>query len=118
MHIYVNPGSGPVLDSTEAEATRNMKQFVLDLAESGVTSGEPARCPKADEDGRFGFELYVENAEGRRRVEILMPGIQLERVRYLGLHQNMLDFPRLYVNGASWFWMFAVDAAIPRKKGS
>ena len=39
-----------------------------------------------------------------------MPGLPLEQVRYMGHEgQNARDYPRLYVDGASWLWEFAVN---------
>lgn len=98
--IVINPGSGPVANAEEYHAVENMKQFIVDaeLPEACIR-----RKPAADCDGRFAFEVSLEHGN----VEVLMPGIPLDEVRYMGRHQNIWDFPRLYVDGSSWVWLFA-----------
>lgn len=112
MEIVINPGSGPVSDATESAARAAVDHFVEDLRElHGIaTAGvEPVR----DEgDGRWSFNLTF--ADGRR-VEVEMPGLPVERVRWMGgPDQNIWDFPRLYVDGSSWVWLFALRACSRR----
>lgn len=38
-----------------------------------------------------------------------MPGRELARVRVTADAEDLLDCPRLYVDGNSWFWCYAVD---------
>jgi len=41
-----------------------------------------------------------------------MPGLPLDRVRYIGApEQNAWRFPRLFVDGNSWLWEFALEIA-------
>lgn len=103
MSIIVNPGTGPVTRATEQHANKNMRQLVKD---SGADSFE--RTPKVDYgEGRYAFNLK----RGSRTHEIQMPGLALKRVRYLDHpDQNIWDFPRLYVDGSSWVWKYAVSA--------
>jgi hypothetical protein len=36
-------------------------------------------------------------------------------VRYLGIPgQNIWDFPRLFVDGSSWVWKFAIAVTVER----
>jgi len=107
MAVIINPGTGPVANATEENAIENIKQFVKDCEEqSGMTGIQWDRLPVADEDGRFGFTLFL----GKASHNIEMPGLPIEKVRYLGSEhgQNIWHFPRLYVDGSSWVWCFAV----------
>jgi hypothetical protein len=111
MTISINPGSGPVHGATEENATANIEAFAADLraAELNVTSC--TRNPSDDDgEGRFGYLLTI----GQRPVEVQMPGLPLDQVRYVDSEgQDIWDFPRMYVDGSSWVWMFAVRACAP-----
>lgn len=108
--VIVNPGTGPVADATAEQAVENIRVFVIDVA-AGIG------CPSADiipspvstipKGGRFTFRLR----RGEWRCEVDMPGIPTERVRYMGPPQNIWNFPRLYVDGSSWVWCFALGCA-------
>ena len=114
--VIINPGSGPVDGALCRDAWKNVRQLRRDLAgvaaryedEQPIASGVTiVRKPQIDERGRYGFTLIL----GKRRCEVEMPGIPIERVRYLGTpDQNAWHFPRLYVDGSSWLWMFAVTS--------
>lgn len=111
--IVINPGTGPVAEANVEQATKNMATFVADVKEKyGITYVfEKMQVDSEDEsDGRFGFTLRAPQA---REHEVWMPGIELERVRYLGEPQNPWEFPRLYVDGSSWLWKFAVSMFEP-----
>ena len=44
--------------------------------------------------------------------KIVMPGKPLDKVRYVGSpDQNIWDYLRLFVDGKSWVWEFAVGKA-------
>jgi len=103
--IFINPGTGNVDGASEANARTNMKQFVKDC-DSSLT-WHTRRNKNADYgDGRYCFMLSCDEFP-KKKVEIQMPGWELERVRYMGLDQNPWHFPRLYVDGSSWLWEFA-----------
>lgn len=108
----INPGSGPVQGGDLAQARANMEVFIHDaLGEADdvarIVGGEP------EEDGRFLF--YVESAS--RRVPVSMPGLPLKQVRYMHpAGRSMRDFPRLFVDGASWVWLYGCRA-LCRKLG-
>jgi hypothetical protein len=112
MTVFINPGSGPVHEATEANAATNITVFADDLRVAGLGVNECRRIPDADYgEGRFAFELAM--ADGRT-IEIQMPGLPVERVRYLDAEgQNIWDFPRLYVDGSSWVWKYALGACDP-----
>jgi hypothetical protein len=101
--VVINPGSGPVADATEEHAAENMRHFVTDCKVDGLRF---VRVPDVDYgDGRFAFLLWKQE----RCHEIQMPGLPLDQVRFTGAgHQSIWDFPRLYVDGSSWVWKFAV----------
>jgi len=103
MKIIINPGAGPVQQATEENAIINMEHFKTDCGGGDINF---IRTPKADYgDGRFAFLLW----KGTRCHTIQMPGLELSKVRYTDEeNQNIWDYPRLYVDGSSWVWKFAV----------
>lgn len=106
MTIFINPGSGPVADADEAAAWISIGTFAADLMARDLHVTEVAR-QGAPDDGRYGFMLTFGDG---RRVEVEMPGLLPEKVRYLdGDTQNIWDFPRLYIDGSSWVWRFAPE---------
>jgi hypothetical protein len=111
--LYINPGTGPVEGATEEHAVANIEQLLRD---AGFEPSEVkmARCPEDDEDGRFTFLLYWKCA---RFCTVDMPGLPLERVRYLGKPQDPWQFPRLYVDGGSWLWCFALSCVSDHLRG-
>lgn len=106
----INPGSGPVNYHTADHARANMLAFV-----EALYTGKPAvngdarlkfrRAVKRDYgQGRYCFILTGCNAQGLPvRLEIQMPGAPLKVVT-----GSVLQAPRLYVDGESWFWEFAL----------
>lgn len=111
MTIMINPGSGPVEGATVEHAKANMDAFAADLRERGLLATGLTRREDADDDGRFGYLLTMGDA---RQLEIDMPGLPLDRVRYMDTEgQDIWDFPRLYVDGSSWIWMFALGQCDP-----
>ena len=104
--LVINPGSGPVAGSSRSAAIVAIETFVKDLGLPEVRVGDPPDA--ADNGGRFAFTLSL----GGRKVEVDMPGLPIERVRYMGeAGQNIWDFPRLYVDGSSWIWTFGLGVA-------
>lgn len=113
--ISINPGSGPVQGATQEQAEANMRQFAADLHERGHARVTYDRKPEADydlgfNDGRF---CWIVAADGGELVEVQMPGLPLDRVRWLGSEQDIWQFPRLYVDDGSWIWFFALDQFDP-----
>jgi len=103
MDIVINPGSGPVDGATAEQAAAAMEQFVRDLAERDITVDSCIRNSGADYDaedhgGRFAFDLAFGDG---RTAQIQMPGLPVERVRWLGQDQDIWQFPRLYVDDSS-----------------
>lgn len=111
--VIINPGSGPVAGATVDHAYTNMAKLLEDSGCGPEFHRDPD--PKSEDgDGRFAFLVPCAPSKRHPRgrdVSVLMPGIPLERVRYMGEpRQRILDFPRLYVDGNSWVWEFAIDA--------
>lgn len=103
--LIINPGSGPVPEATEGEALAAMRQFVNDLFAMNIKAID-LRQPGLDGNGRYGFALHL---PGGRVVEIEMPGLPIDQVRWMDEPgQNIWDFPRLYVDGDSWVWKYAL----------
>lgn len=101
--IIINPGSGPVAGATAEQAARTMQQFVHDLGERGLTVASYMRNAAADydaddHDGRFAFDLTFTDG---RTAQIQMPGLPVDKVRWLGPDQDIWQFPRLYVDDSS-----------------
>ncbi len=102
MKIVVNPGSGPVEGATEEYAQANIQHFIADCGDGWRAT----RCVQDDCNGRYSFVLW----RGNRCHQVDMPGLPLDRVRYMsGPFQRIGDFPRLYVDGGSWIWKFALS---------
>ena len=109
--IIVNPGTEPLGTSSLKAAKQSMETFVADLPESASF----VRAPKLDynkeyKDDRYAFILTYKGIER----EIQMPGWPPERVRFRGEDgQNIWDYPRLYVDGSSWVWKYALNMVEP-----
>lgn len=109
MTIFINPGSGPVEDATYENAVTAIEQFCIDLAAAHGTPGEDvewvALDRQGDGDGRFPFSVSVPWRSAALLVD--MPGCDPE----LTQRGEPWVSPRLYVNGSSWLWGFAVDVS-------
>lgn len=95
--VLINPGSGPVQARvTKRDAVANIKAFLHELQ---LSQPSPTYGPgKPGNDGRWSFVLR----RGVCRVTVDMPGIPLGDLR--GTFGT-----RLYVNGSSFFWKYAID---------
>lgn len=108
--VFVNPGAGRITGSLLHEARKNMRAFVVD---AGYPDATIIRKSRLDEDGRFGF---VVTDRGGVCAEVLMPGWPLAEVRFMGEPgQNIWNFPRLYVDGSSWVWKYAIGQMGPEE---
>lgn len=107
--VFINPGTGPVEGATLDNAYENMAALLKDAKLDGATFNRD--CDAEEEGGRFSFLVTIPGySEKHGDVPVDMPGIPLKRVRYTGAaSQNICDFPRLYVDGSSWVWKFAVS---------
>lgn len=102
--VIINPGTGSVADATLEEAQKNIIQLIKD-ADLNPDEVTIKHNPKWDSDGRFGFLLKM----GDHQCDVDMPGLPLKQVRFMDKpDQNIWHFPRLYVDGGSWVWSFAI----------
>jgi hypothetical protein len=111
-HVIINPGTGPVDGATVDNAYDNMRAL---LADAGHPEVKWCRDVDADEEGgRFAFSVTVQDPETGRdaAVTVDMPGCRLSL-----LTGSLLTAPRIYVDGSSWWWEFAVDRIRERVEG-
>lgn len=100
MNVLINPGSGPV--GGEISWDNAYENIVAYIADCEIPM-RIVRSEHEDDDGRYLFVLR--NDEYDYQIEVEMPGLPLDRVRYVeGDKRNIFDFPRLYVEGSSWIW--------------
>ncbi|WP_249999286.1 hypothetical protein [Actinoplanes sp. M2I2] len=112
----INPGTAPIEDARPDLAEANLDAFLTavrrraaELDETPIRhrvahlAGDPVRDPRADRDGRFGWDLPMSDG---RAVRLLLPGAELTRLR----DDITAESPCLYVNGTAWWWSGAVDA--------
>ncbi len=105
MQVIINPGTGTVANANLIEATKNVDVLLKDADLDGWSIKHDADM---DEKGRFAFN--VQSPDGSKEIEIDMPGVPLDEVRFTGaVNQNIWNFPRLYVGGSSWVWKYAVN---------
>ena len=113
-HAVGNAGAGPITKSATnpRDAMRCVKVFAQDVSHHlGGGRVWVLRGPETDKDGRYGFLL--DSGLSTLPLEVEMPGLPLADVRYMpdepgNGDQNPWDFPRLYVDGSSWLWKYAV----------
>ena len=103
--VISNPGAGPVDGSSARNAKSNIGAFCRELGlEAPYIRIE--RHESGDHGGRYDFVLH----RGLRSTEVSMPGLPLDRVA-LRPGDNAWHFPRLYVDGSSWLWPYALNMA-------
>jgi hypothetical protein len=111
MQVHINPGTGPVAGANVEQAEVNINAFLADLTARGHQNPQAERRAgqdynSADGDGRFCWAISVNDEPS---IEVQMPGIPLDQVRWLGPAQDIWQFPRLYVDDSSWIWFFALN---------
>jgi hypothetical protein len=101
--LILNPGTEPIRGPRRL-ARVALLRFVRDLGLDGVTSVE---TPEHDSGGYYASVL----SRGKREVCVAVPGLPQRLLRYRGRSRHdPWDFQRLYVDGDSWLWFFAVPA--------
>ena len=110
VRVIVNPGTGPVPDATLAHAQAAAEQLCVEAGlqryciERHAAGDAGYRGP----DGRFGFRVHVPGCN--QPCPLRIPGVPLPLLAYRGEPgQKIFNFPRLYLDGGSWVWLFAVD---------
>ncbi len=114
--FIINPGTESVPDPSEKLALAHAKKFLADLKLKNVTYRRAKELDSVGVEsvggeiggGRFAFEFK----KGQKKTVIEIPGAPEENVRYLlPKEQNIWSFYRLYVDGDSWVWLYALDQA-------
>lgn len=116
MSLILNPGAGDVPGATYHNAARNINAFMDDLRKAHGYVGMAVVPRDVHVRGRWLFVVTCTVPLAKAPLEqwsIDMPGLPLEQVRYTGPPMNPFEFPRLYVDGSSWLWKFAVDICAP-----
>jgi len=104
--IIINPGSGPVENATYENALTNIEHYITDC---GLKHIRFVHLEDRDEEGRYCFMLFKDFWDRGIHHFVEMPGLPLEQVRYMKNEgQNIWDFRRLYIDGSSWIWCFAM----------
>lgn len=99
MPVFRPHQGNEYVPSTMEHAYCNMEAL---LAEAGLPILYSRDMTTNEDDGRFAFAVPM----GRHREDatVCMPGIPLATLK----SRSALP-PRLYVNGSSWMWEFAVS---------
>lgn len=102
--MIVNPGTEPVENTSEEQAEANIQQFIkdCDIGDDDRWRIHYLRTKAPEEGGRYGFIIY--NHCNVRAHLVDMPGCDLDLVR----QAKPWVSPRLYVDGSSWLWNFAL----------
>lgn len=112
--LVINPGSGPVDGASMTNAVLNMYFFREDLKKLNpvqVDGDYIITNENEEDDGRYLFNLLYASDTQTITFKVEMPGLPLDEVRYMKTEgQNIWDFPRLYIDGSSWVWTYALDA--------
>lgn len=112
MIALVNPGSEPVRRPELGLAEAAVDRFVQQATQvHGLQFRGRRRLHSADRNGRFGFVIAFADASGLgMEHEIVMPGVRLRYLEYRGQGGGRVRyFYRLYLNGVSWLWPFAIS---------
>lgn len=106
--VLVNLGNGPVTgDVCLDHAIAAVAAFIEELKLSDPPVAVTLQSPKHDGTGRYRFDLH----RGIRTVDVDMPGVPLSELRYYEGGTMPHGCPRLYVEGNSWWWCYALETA-------
>lgn len=105
--VLSNLGNGPVAGDTCLDhAIANITTFIKELDMKDPPVSVTMRSPGHDGTGRYQFNLH----RGICTVDVDMPGLSLDEVRCTEDSMSR-GCPRLYVDGNSWWWCYALDMA-------
>lgn len=104
MNIIMNPGTGKTEDNGFEQALSNIKVFIQECTiDIEITSSNK----HPNENGRYSF--FLKHWSTGKEFEIEMPSLPLSDVHYIDSeNQNIMNYPRLYVNGNSYVWKYAL----------
>jgi len=109
MSIIINPGTEPVLDTKEEDSEASIHEFMDQVREHVGYELQYERM-REDNDGWYAWRLHCR--ELSTRVDIDMPGLPPDQLQ-LGPWKS----PRLYVDGSSWLWKYALNMAVNKLLG-
>ena len=104
MNIIINPGTGKTEDHGFEQALSNIKVFI---EECSIDVELTSSIKHPSDDGRYSF-LLQHKGTGKEFV-IKIPALPLAEIYYTDSEkQNINIYPRLYVNGNSYVWKYAL----------
>lgn len=102
--LIINPGTEPVDGATEDNARTAVRLLVEDIAATGADTAWTDETMTDQGGGRWSTTITV----GGRPHEIEMPGCDPACTR----EGRPWYSPRLYVDGSSWLWPYALDVLL------
>lgn len=112
--VILNPGAGRVRGRvTHKDADRNMRALLKEINLPGLDwcHDKSTKGCRGGYEGRYDYIVLGPRVGSSVLCFVVcMPGLPLERVRFTSFEtQDCLEFPRLYVNGNSYYWLYAVS---------
>lgn len=98
MSLFINPGTEP-RPGTYRNASDTIGRFVQQLHHTVIAHREEGK----DFEGYWAWRLQLLNSE--QSVEVHVPGIEPNVIE----QGEPWVSPRLYVDGSSWLWGYALD---------
>jgi hypothetical protein len=99
VSVIINPGAGTLArQGRERDARRSLAML---LRETGLEPTPRVRFLGADDTNRYTFRLTW----GGRETTVDMPALSRRKLQPAPGYTP----PRLYVDGSSWWWPYAVD---------
>jgi hypothetical protein len=98
--IIINPGTFNTPKGDRSQSEHNIKEFIKQL---GVDA--EYKFIEDCSNGRHSYKIWNDNHSHI----VDMPAIPLKDIIYKsGEKRSIFEFPRLYVDGSSWLWEFAL----------
>jgi len=105
MHFTINPGSGDRDGATYENALEILRRFMDDLSKLyGYKDIRATTQSNRNSEGRFSWDVTYDG----KTIELDIPGDDPAEVVAAGLGAR-----RLYVDGSSWFYPFALNICSP-----
>lgn len=98
MNIIINPGTESLTTHSEKNAIIIAQTICKDLE---IPEKHFKRNPERDNDGYYGFVFMGKGG----KIDVDIPGINPETV----IKGKPFESPRLYVDGSSWLYGYALD---------
>lgn len=106
-YVIADMGTGAVEEGSKEQSEINIKKFISDCFSHNPQLRFKYEFIEIEKNGRHTYELTNEDY---RTYIVQMPAVSLEKVRFMGEEgQTVIGVPRLYVDGSSWLWKYAID---------